>query len=238
MRNRKKRRLEICVYCGRAADTTDHVVPLSFLEQPLPPNLPTVKSCQSCNVSYSRDEQYFLAVMASCGSVPSLTAKVGENGVVDRMLRRKPLLDDRIANALDIDEIGRVYLRVEEKRIARVIKKIAFGVYLHRYKLSTIPRLSQFRVWPTAHGESSRNPIEVMTHTERFRPRRWIRLQKGVFEYMFARNWVWADFGKLVCIMKFHETIWAAVCCPELRRGGERSYRQRVNARQFGLFAS
>lgn len=235
---RKKKRLEICVYCGRTGDTRDHVVPVSFLERPLPLNLPTLWSCQACNVSYGRDEEYFLAVVASCGLTPTLAAKVEEGGVVDRMLSRSPRMDNRITNALDVDENGRVHLKVEERRIARVVQKIGFGLYLRRYQTSRNARVSDFRVWPLAHAGSSQNPMVVMAHTARLHPRRWITLQRSVFEYMFARNWVWTDFGKLVCIMKFHETVWAAVSCPELRHPGEHRYRRRVNATQFGLFAS
>ena len=63
------------------------------------------------------------------------------------------------------------------------------------------------------------NYVFVMAHDERFMPRRWTHLQKGVFSYMFVRNWVWSDFGNLACIMKFYETLWAAVICPWPSRG-------------------
>ena len=62
-----------------------------------------------------------------------------------------------------------------------------------------------------------------LAHTERFQARRWTHVQTlklpgqgrvQVFDYMFVRNWVWRDFGRLFCIMRFHETIWAAVRCP------------------------
>lgn len=237
MLGRKKMRLKICVYCGRTADTHDHVVPRCLLERPFPLNLLTVDSCQLCNSDYSLDEEYFLAVIASSGFVRSLTAKVRENGVVDRMLSRKPHLDDLITDALHLDEGGRVFLRVQEKRVARVVQKVAFGMYLHRYRPSRIPQLSEFRVWPVAHAENSINAINVMTHNERFRSRRWIAFQRGVFDYMFARNWIWADFGKLVCIMKFHETVWAAVSCPEWPRGPGSTRRKRVGKKQFRLYA-
>ena len=38
-----------------------------------------------------------------------------------------------------------------------------------------------------------------------------------VFDYMFVRNWIWRDFGRLSCLMRFHETIWAAVRCPAVQ---------------------
>ena len=37
-------------------------------------------------------------------------------------------------------------------------------------------------------------------------------------------TWVWRDFGRLFCIMRFHETIWAAVRCahPPNRKNSKR----------------
>lgn len=143
-----------------------------------------------------------------------------------------------ITNGLDVDKNGRVHIPVEENSVTRIVQKIAFGLYLHHYQRSRIPRVNQFRVWSIAHAGSSQNSMVVMAHDERFQPRRWIKLQKGVFEYVFVRNWVWTDFGKLLCVMKFHETIWAAVFCPEPRgaRGSKR--RLSVGEKQFRLFAS
>ena len=78
-----------CVYCGKEATTRDHVIPRCLLEKPYPPDLPTVPSCRPCNEGYSKDEEYFLAVMAQSGFVPPLTEKVEEGGLVDRMLERE-----------------------------------------------------------------------------------------------------------------------------------------------------
>lgn len=237
MRVKKAKRPDVCLYCGGPGLTRDHVVPLCFLEEPLPSNLLTVRSCYQCNSSYGFDEQYFLVVMASTGNVPSLHAKTEQGGVVDKTLSRAPLLDDRIIRKLAVDEGGRVYLNVEEKRMARVLRKIAFGLYWHRYSPNRTPQLNEFRVWPIAHAESGENSIVVTTRNDRFIPKRWSRLQKGVFEYMFSRNWLWRDFGGLVCIMRIHNTVWAAVSCPEWPCGlRSRHHRLRLGEQQFSLF--
>jgi hypothetical protein len=55
----------------------------------------------------------------------------------------------------------------------------------------------------------------ALTHTERFMPKRWCRFQPGIFEYIFVREPGGAD---LVCVMNFHDTLWAAVRCPAARR--------------------
>lgn len=124
---------------------------------------------------------------------------------------------------MNIAEDGRVYISPNEVRIATVARKIAFGLYLHRYTPKTLPSLDEFFAIKPMHGHDRNNFIVVMAHNEKFQPRRWNHYQTirhpdagkvQVFDYMFVRNWVYADFGRLFCIMRFHETVWAAVRCP------------------------
>jgi hypothetical protein len=215
-----------CVYCGRQATTKDHVIPRCLLEKPYPPNIPTVPSCRPCNEGYSKDEEYFLAVMAQAGFSASLMQKVDEGGVVDRMLTRSAGLDAHFADTMNVGEDGRIFITPNEGRIANVMRKIAFGLYCHRYVPKFMPPLDDFRALKPVHDRDATNFILVMAHNERFRPRAWTHVQtlrfpeRGkvqIFDYMFVRNWVWADFGKLFCIMRFHETLWGAVCCPHPR---------------------
>jgi hypothetical protein len=206
-----------CVYCGAIATTRDHVISRCLLEKPFPANLPTVHSCEYCNRGFAKDEEYFLAALATSGFVFTLQSKLIEGGVVDRMLTRSRSLDDRINASLQTAEDGRVYLQPELERIARVVRKVAFGLYLKRYTRKAAA-LTEFDVWPLEHSQSGDQRILLMAHNERFRPKRWVTVQKGVFAYMFVRNWIWDDFGRVFCIMKFHETIRAAVGCPWKQR--------------------
>jgi hypothetical protein len=213
----------VCVYCGKEAVTRDHAIPRCLLEKPFPPNLPTVPSCRECNGGYSKDEEYFLAIMAQSGFVPSLMQKVSEGGKVDRMLERSEGLDSQIHASLRTSEDGRVYITPDEVRIARVTQKVAFGLFMSRYRPKQTPALANFLALKPIHDLNINNFILMMAHTERFRPRRWTHMQTligqdkrktQVFDYMFVRNWVWQDFGALFCIMRFHQTVWAAVRCP------------------------
>ena len=212
-----------CSYCLREATTKDHVVPRCLLEKPYPPNLLTIPSCCECNTGFKQDEEYFLAVMAQSGFAPTLMSKVDENRAVDRMLQKSPGLDTLIQGSLHAAEDGRVYITPDEVRIANVVRKVAFGLYCHRYTPKTRPALGDFFALKPMHERDDNNFIVVMAHTERFQARRWTHVQTlklpghgrvQVFDYMFVRNWVWSDFGRLFCIMRFHETIWAAVRCP------------------------
>src|SRR5690348_10493550 len=164
-----------CVYCGHPATTYDHVIPRCLLEKPFPLNLPTVPSCQPCNEAYSRDEQYFLAVMAQAGCASSLQSKIEDGGVVDRMLQRERSagLNAHFLKNMGMAEDGRVFITPDEARIANITQKVAFGLYYHRYTPQVIPSLEAFLALKPIHASDRDNFIVTMAHTERLRPRPW-----------------------------------------------------------------
>jgi hypothetical protein len=87
-----------------------------------------VPSCRKCNQGYSKDEEYFLAVMAQTGFVPSLEQKVEKGGVVDRMLGRSAGLDKHFTDFMTIIEGGGILIVPDEIRIANVTRKLAVGL--------------------------------------------------------------------------------------------------------------
>jgi hypothetical protein len=221
------------------------VIPKCLLEKPYPPNILTVPSCTTCNAGFSKDEEYFLAVMAMSGTAPSLQQKVDEDGHVDRMLRKSAGLDTLFLNSTQITKDGRPFIAPDEIRIANVTRKTAFGLYLHRYTPAVLPALDEFLALKPIHESDNSNFIFVMSHDEKFRMRRWNHVQTivhpgkrkvQIFDYMFVRNWIWGDFGKLFCIMRFHETIWSAVRCPHPpNRKSPRSRLQTARAHRLTL---
>lgn len=221
---KRPRRSLLCYYCASSAATSDHVVARCFLERPFPNNinLPSVPSCQKCNTQYSRDEEYVLGVLSLCGFTPRLLSKVDDGGVVDRMLVRDKRMDDRFNKSMGVHN-GRVYIRPEMDVVNRVITKIAFGLYANRYPKSKLPSLKDFEIMFLSHvAHENAKKIFAMAHNEKFQPRRWCHIQRGVFSYMFVRNWLWQDYDRLVCILKMHETLIAAIRCPNFRFGGRR----------------
>jgi hypothetical protein len=123
-----------CVYCGSPSDSKDHVPPRLLLERPYPPNLLTVPSCTRCNQGWSKNEQYFLVLLSQIGTSQLLTGKTAKGGVVDRTLKRAPRLEQRLNDALQTDEEGRIVIAPESNRIHKVVTKIAHGLYVLRYK--------------------------------------------------------------------------------------------------------
>ena len=210
-------RQAVCVYCGAAAATRDHVPPRCLLEKPLPPVLATIPSCRNCNAAFSRDEQYLQIVLAQIGSEPHLRAKVEKGGVVDCALSRALALDERILQSLEVGPDGRVWFKPERNRILTISCKIAFGLYTRHYRR----RINLDLFAPLAvygHGDEIPQPIVAAAHYwPGIRRKRWQTVQEGVFSYLFAKGWLAYD-PPLYCLIDFHRTLLVAVACPDPRR--------------------
>ena len=210
------RRPKLCVYCGEIATTKDHVVPRCLLEKPYPTDLLTVRSCEDCNHKFSLDEQYLLIVIAQISFEPHLMKKLDEGGIVDRTLERAPGLDERIIQSLHPESDGRVWLRPEGERIQKIIRKIAFGLYVVRYQR----RVSIDMFSPVAvYGPEEEIPLQVVAASH-YRPgtrrKGWVAVQKGAFAYLFARSWFPGD-SQLYCLIDLHRTLLGVVACPDPR---------------------
>ncbi len=221
---------KICIYCGKQATTRDHVPPRSFLERPFPANLATVPSCEQCNNSHSGDEQYFLVLLGQIGASRTISAKVDTEGVIDRTLKRAPLLDERILRALEVDgESGRVLIRPETERVRRIIAKIARGLFVLRYgRVPAISSVGPVDAFPSSVDNQRPLPYVVAVFNERFRAKRWQHVQRDVFSYIFVRDP--GSNSRVWCIMDFHDTLWGVTHLPN-----PKSVRMR-NVRQLWLY--
>ena len=205
-----------CVYCGRPAETRDHVPPKCLLEKPFPKNLGTVPSCQECNENFSLNEQYFLVALSQVGFGPKLMSKVDEGGEVDRALKRAPALDDRIVASLKVGEGGAVRFVPEIERMTQIARKIAFGLFIRRYRRLT--NLDSFGSVGIYHEkESVPQPIvAAMYNWPGIRRKKWEIVQETVFAFLFAKGRMVSD-PPLYCFVDFHGTLLAVVGCPDPR---------------------
>ena len=205
-----------CVYCGGRAETRDHVPPKCLLEKPFQKNLLTVPSCRRCNENFSLDEQYFLIALAQVGFCPRLMSKVDEGGDVARALNRSAALDDRITRSLVVEEGGIVSFHPELERMAKIVRKIVFGLYIRRYPRRT--NLESFYPIGIYH-QSDPIPqplVAAMHYWPGIRRKKWEVVQTEVFSYLFAKGWVGSD-SPLYCFVEFHNTLLAVVGCPDPR---------------------
>ncbi len=119
------RLLNGCIYCGGRADTRDHVPSKCLLEHPYPTNLYVVGCCDSCNQSFSQDEEYFVCLIESvlCGSTDP--EKIQRPSVAN-ILRKSPALKKRIDDSRkEVD--GLILYEPEIGRIRNVMLKLARG---------------------------------------------------------------------------------------------------------------
>ena len=202
-----------CVYCGGPADSREHVPTKRVLEKPYPQNLVTVPSCRGCNNGFAQDEEYFLVALAQVGFVDTLTARVEEGGDADRTLLHSQGLEDLIIKSLTPGDDGGVHFTPDFARIHRVVAKTAVGLYFAHY--GRYARQNEFHPVAVYHTLKLPAFLVAIVHTETFAPKRWTRIQRGVFEYIFVRDWT--TKGRLLCIMNFHNTLWAAVGCASPR---------------------
>lgn len=114
-----------CVFCGGPKESRDHTPSRVFLDEPYPENLPVVPSCQTCNNSFSLDEEY-LACLVECARTGSLDQARISRPKIARVLDRKGVLATRLASARHESADGIIW-RPEDERVRNVIVKLARG---------------------------------------------------------------------------------------------------------------
>lgn len=134
---------EKCFLCGSTQNLTrDHVPPANLFKPPLPTDIITVPSCLTCNGSYSLDEEYFRACVATQGYWNPIGEWIWDNKVVGSTFHRSPALKKTITSTyvnvpvrtpsgLYLGEQGALHYRVD--RLQRVIEKICRGLFTHHH---------------------------------------------------------------------------------------------------------
>lgn len=115
-----------CVYCGAFPDTRDHVPSRVLLDKPFPQNLPVVPCCNSCNNSFSLDEEY-CAALVDCVLVGSAQPTPRHREKVQRILERQPALTAVLEAARSLDAAGQTLFEPDLERVENVVLKLAKG---------------------------------------------------------------------------------------------------------------
>jgi hypothetical protein len=116
----------MCVFCGGAPETRDHVPSRVLLDEPLASQLPVVDACSACNVGFSLDEQY-LACYLECVIGGTTDPVELRRPKIVRILEKTPALRDRIESSRRADPAGRTVWQPEIDRVRRIIVKLARG---------------------------------------------------------------------------------------------------------------
>lgn len=133
---------QYCVLCGKNIATTDeHVPPRNLFKKPRPYNLITVPACKNCNSGSSKDDEYFLHLVATTISPdehPDLEYLL--NNKVIKSLKRKQAMGLRkefynSLNQVHVTTEKGIYLGkqtvryIEADRILNLVEKNARGLY-------------------------------------------------------------------------------------------------------------
>jgi len=114
-----------CIYCGKAADTREHVPSKVFLNDSAGlENLSTIPACFECNNSYSNDEKYVACILDVLKSKLYSNYSLNENML--RRLEKDWQLNDLICKAIQANDEN-VFFDIDESRLIRILTKLARG---------------------------------------------------------------------------------------------------------------
>lgn len=206
----------LCVFCGAFPDSRDHCPSRVLLDEPLPPNLPVVEACASCNNSFSMDEQYLACLVESalCGSAePEGVSRTK----VKRILTENSALTDRLKRSRFLDNSGNLVWEADLERVRNVVLKLARGHIAYDLCLPKLedpdevtilplvvmsdeqrsdfesPTSDATALWPEI---GSRAFIRAAKQWSNEPPSDWIVIQPGRYRYMVSQSS--GDFAQIV----------------------------------------
>ena len=140
-----------CIFCGSDEDITkDHIPPKNLFPEPRPNDLFTVPCCSSCNGSFSKDDEYFRAILVSCQSVSNDENANAVNKKFLVSLKRpqaKGFRAEILKSLTYVDSVsqGGIYMgqrpvmQIDAKRLKKTLIRIAKGLF-YRINNHCIPK--------------------------------------------------------------------------------------------------
>ncbi len=216
------RQTDCCVYCGKGIETREHIPPKVLLDEPYPENLPIVLACETCNQSYSLDEEYF-ACLIECARLGSVDLKLIEREKIRSILSRKTSLLDKLQKAITQTLDGQKAFSIEPERFKKILFKIAQGhalyeqnepkreEYVDSFAFGTLEMLSDesreiFEAIPYAHKapEVGSRAMQNILMSGDFIGMPWIVVQENRYRYLTFQEGVRMVFSEYV----WCEVIW------------------------------
>lgn len=127
-----------CYLCGAPATTRDHIPPRGMFPQPRPLDLITVPSCEKCNNTCSRDDEYFRTVVAAISGDSPQSLRLLKQRIIPRTEDKPGLAIELLRSVTHVDiyseggiHVGRgPQLSFDSDRVQAVISKIVRGLFL------------------------------------------------------------------------------------------------------------
>ncbi len=178
-----------CIYCGKLADTNEHIPAKQLFKGLIKESLITVPSCKECNQSYQKDEDFFRQFFSGMLMDRSKYAKQLMENEVTRSIKRRPALARQMFNQMQLVEVQtksgsslgkKTLYRVSDSdhnRINRVVNKIIRGLFYHHFK-QKIPEDWIIRViWITPVKDKK------LGLTEMAKTLKWNVINEDIFAY-------------------------------------------------------
>jgi hypothetical protein len=136
---------DICIFCGKVADTREHIPAKQFFKGSPDKPLITVPSCHECNAGFQKDEDFFRQFYVSMLMERSSEAKKLMDGEISRSILRTPALGYQMFSQMKlVDAYNRSGLYKgkmtmysvsddDKVRINRVVNKIIRGLFFHEF---------------------------------------------------------------------------------------------------------
>jgi hypothetical protein len=134
------RKVGTCAYCGNVQGITrDHIPPRNLFPKPRSSDLITVPCCEACRDGWSDDDEYFRlhAISARVANNPSAQKICTQIESSLKKAKKKGFANMLLNNFCEvpIHSQGGIYLghadalRIDEKRISRVMSRIVKGLF-------------------------------------------------------------------------------------------------------------
>ena len=144
-----------CIHCGSGLfdvkTNQDHVPSKSLLEEPYPPELPTIEICTNCNTSFSHDEEYFAAFLGAV-LTGSTEPEAQNTATAASIFRHSKALRKRVdAQRQNYTTLGgeqRIVWNPELDRVRNIIVKNARGHVYYELGQPAFGEPSNVGIWP------------------------------------------------------------------------------------------
>lgn len=188
------RKVGTCAYCGSVQGITrDHIPPRNLFPKPRSSDLITVPCCEACRDGWSDDDEYFRlhaisAKVASnpsakkiCTQIESSLQKANKKGYARMLLNNFCEVSIHSQDGIFLGHADA--LRIDEKRIGRVMSRIVKGLfYKEKWKCLPPTHESKGYIYDDGYPDPLLKLLESIAYTG-FAPIKSI--QGGIFEYTY-----------------------------------------------------
>ena len=192
---------DICIFCGKVADTREHIPAKQFFKGNSDKPLITVPSCNECNAGFQKDEDFFRQFYVSMLMERSPEAKKLMDGEVSRSITRTPALGHQMFSQMKLVDAytksglykGKMTMytisNTDKLRINKVVNKIIKGLFFHEFGLVLPEDWVVKIIWITPKVEEELN-LDEMAKTPK-----WNVIKEDTFAYWV--NYVPATFQSI-----------------------------------------